>query len=128
MELPPLDPQVIAAMKPFLEEDFGNPSSSHWYGIAPKRAVMEARKRVADLLNCSAEEITFTSGGTESNNHALIGTAYANRDKGDHAITSCIEHPAILEVCRYLETQGFSVTYLPFDEFGWLAWLTWKLQ
>jgi cysteine desulfurase len=114
----PLDPQVLEAMKPFLEEDFGNPSSSHWYGIAPKRAVIAARERVADLLNCSAEEIVFTSGGTESNNHALIGTAFANRDKGDHIITSCIEHPAILEVCRYLESQGFSVTYLQVDEFG----------
>jgi cysteine desulfurase len=114
----PLDPQVLAAMKPFLEEEFGNPSSSHWYGIAPKKAVIEARKRVAYLLNCPAEEITFTSGGTESNNHAIIGTALANKHKGDHIITSCIEHPAILEVCRHLETQGFSVTYLSVDEFG----------
>jgi cysteine desulfurase len=114
----PFDPEVLAAMRPFLEENFGNPSSSHWYGIAPKRAIIEARQRVADLLDCAAEEIIFTSGGTESNNHALIGTAFANKHKGDHIITSAIEHPAILEVCRYLETQGFFVTYLPVDEFG----------
>ena len=114
----PHDPEVIDAIRPFLEEEFGNPSSSHWYGIRPKKAVMEARSRVASLLNCEAEEIIFTSGGTESNNHAVKGVALACRDKGNHIITSQIEHPAILEVCEYLEKTGCEVTYLPVDELG----------
>ena len=79
---------------------------------------MEARSRVASLLNCDAKEIIFTSGGTESNNHAVKGVAYANRNKGNHLITSQIEHPAILEVCIYLEKAGYEVTYLPVDEYG----------
>lgn len=114
----PHDPEVIAAMRPFLEYEFGNPSSSHWYGIAPKRAVALAREQVANLLNCRPDEIIFTSGGTESNNHAIIGTAFAARSKGNHIITSSVEHPAVLEVCRFLETQGFEVSYLEVDEFG----------
>ena len=114
----PHDPEVIDAIRPFLEEEFGNPSSSHWYGIRPKKAVMEARSRVASLLDCEAEEIIFTSGGTESNNHAVKGVALACRDKGNHIITSQIEHPAILEVCEYLEKTGYEVTYLPVDEHG----------
>jgi len=114
----PHDPEVIDAMRPFLEKEFGNPSSSHWYGIKPKKAVMEARSRVASLLNCEAEETVFTSGGTESNNHAVKGVALACRDKGNHIITSQIEHPAILEVCEYLEKTGYEVTYLPVDEHG----------
>ncbi len=112
----PHDPEVIAAMRPYLEEEFGNPSSGHWYGIKPQKAVMEARSQVASLLNCRPEEIVFTSGGTESNNHAIQGVAYACRDKGNHIITSQIEHPAILEVCAYLAENGFEVTYLPVDE------------
>jgi cysteine desulfurase len=114
----PLDPEVIAAMRPFLEEEFGNPSSSHWFGIAPKKAVELSRHRVASLLNCDPQEIIFTSGGTESNNYALLGIAHAKRDKGNHIITSRIEHPAVLEVCRDLEKRGFDVTYLPVDEYG----------
>jgi cysteine desulfurase len=114
----PHDPEVIDAMRPFLEKEFGNPSSSHWYGTRPKKAVMEARRRVASLLNCEAEEIVFTSGGTESNNHAVKGVAMACREKGNHIITSQIEHPAILEVCAYLEKIGYEVTYLPVDEHG----------
>ena len=114
----PHDPEVIEAMMPFLDEDFGNPSSSHWFGIAPKRAVIHARNQVASLLNCDPEEIIFTSGGTEANNHAILGAAFENRHKGNHVITSQIEHPAVLEVCRFLEENGFRVTYLPVDEFG----------
>jgi len=114
----PHDPQVIAAMRPYLEEAFGNPSSGHWYGNQPRQAVMQARRRVAALLNCRSEEIVFTSGGTESNNQAIKGIAYASRDKGNHIITSQIEHPAILKVCNYLENHGFKVTYLPVDETG----------
>ena len=77
----PHDPEVIDAMRPFLEEEFGNPSSSHWYGTKPKKAVMEARSRVASLLNCEAEEIIFTSGGTESNNHAILGMTHLTLNK-----------------------------------------------
>jgi cysteine desulfurase len=117
----PHAPEVIDAMRPFLEEEFGNPSSGHWYGIRPKKAVMEARERVASLLNCEAKEIIFTSGGTESNNHAVRGVANAYRNKGNHIITSQIEHPAILEVCKYLEKGGYEVTYLPVDEQGMVS-------
>ncbi len=114
----PHDPEVIDAMKLFLEEEFGNPSSTHWYGIAPKRAVIQARRQVASLLNCDPEEIIFTSGGTESNNNAILGIAYENRHRGNHIITSQVEHPAVIEVCRFLELSGFKTTYLPVDEFG----------
>lgn len=114
----PLDPAVIEAMFPFMQEGFGNPSSSHWYGIAPKKAVASAREQVAGLLGCQADEIVFTSGGTESNNYAILGIAFVNRDRGNHIITSVVEHPAVLEVCRFLEGEGFRVTYLPVDQFG----------
>ena len=114
----PHDPEVIEAMRPFLETEFGNPSSSHWYGIAPHKAVENARQQVAGLLNCAPAEVIFTSGGTESNNHAIRGTVQALAHKGNHIITSAIEHPAVLEVCRYLETQGFETTYLPVDGDG----------
>ena len=114
----PHDPEVIAAMRPFFEEEFGNPSSSHYYGTRPKQAVIKARAQIAALLNCRPEEIIFTSGGTESNNFAIKGSAEAVRHKGNHIITSQIEHPAVLEVCNFLETTGFEATYLPVDEFG----------
>ncbi len=114
----PHAPEVIDAMRPFLEEHFGNPSSSHWYGIAPKKAVENARRQVADLLDCRPTEIVFTSGGTESNNFAIKGMAAALHTRGNHIITSCIEHPAILNVCRHLEQNGFDVTRLPVDETG----------
>ncbi|MGB7918808.1 MAG: cysteine desulfurase family protein [Desulfobacterales bacterium] len=109
----PHAPEVVAAMRPFLEVEFGNPSSSHWYGIAPKQAVESARKQVAGILNCRPQELLFTSGGTESNNHAITGTARALRTRGNHIITSAFEHPAVLEVCRYLEMDGFETTFLP---------------
>ena len=114
----PLDPEVARAMVPFLEKEFGNPSSAYGYGIRTKRAVESARGRVAALLGCKPGEIVFTSGGTESNNCAVKGIALANRDRGNHIITSSIEHPAILEVCRYLEKYGFVTTYLPVDDTG----------
>jgi len=114
----PHDPEVVEAMRPFFEEEFGNPSSSHYYGVKPKRAVARARQQVASLLNCAPDEIIFTSGGTESNNFAIKGCAEAFRQKGNHIITSQIEHPAVLEVCRFLEKNGFEVSYLPVDEFG----------
>jgi len=114
----PHDPRVIEAMRPYLEEEFGNPSSSHWYGIRPKQAVQESRGQVAACLGCRPDEILFTSGGTESNNHALKSIAGSLFAKGTHIITSEIEHPAVLEVCRFMESHGFRVTYLPVDHRG----------
>ena len=114
----PHDPLVIKAMRPFLEEEFGNPSSTHWYGKKPKQAVEKARGQVSACLGCRPEEILFTSGGTESNNHAIKSIAGNLYAKGTHIITSQIEHPAILEVCRFMEDHGFKVTYLPVDANG----------
>jgi len=114
----PIAKIVADEMTPYLYGYFGNPSSSHPYGVQAKSAVEKARQQVAEAINCQPNEIIFTSGGTESNNTAIRGYAIANRKKGQHIITSQIEHPAVLEVCRYLETQGFSVTYLPVDRFG----------
>ena len=112
----PIDPQVAEAMLPFIDRHFGNPSSSHSFGAAAKAAVDEAREQVAQMLGCQADEIIFTSGGTEANNFAIKGVAGAYRRKGNHIITSAVEHPAVLEVCRYLEQQGCEVTYLPVDQ------------
>ncbi len=114
----PLDPEVIAVMRPFLETEFGNPSSSHWYGIRPKRAVEAARRQAAGLLGCQPEEMFFTSGGTESNNHAIKGLARALKEKGRHLITSTVEHPAVLDVCRYLVQEGFETTFVDVDDQG----------
>jgi cysteine desulfurase len=114
----PHDPEVIEAMRPFLETEFGNPSSSHWYGIKPKQAVETARKQVAGILHCKPAEVFFTSGGTESNNHAIFGVARRFSEKGNHIITSSFEHPAVLEVCRHLAPHGFETTYLPVGEDG----------
>jgi cysteine desulfurase len=105
-------------MRPFLTEHYGNPSSNHRLGRTTRDAIEQARMHVAEVLHCQTDEIVFTSGGTESNNWAIKGVAFANRDKGNHIITSQIEHPAILEVCRYLESYGFNITYLPVDKFG----------
>ena len=114
----PVAPEVAEAMKPYLSEFFGNPSSSHWFGQQTKSAVETSRSKLAKLLNCDSSEIVFTSGGSESNNYALKGYAFANRDKGNHIITTQIEHPAIIEVCKFVESQGFEITYLPVDETG----------
>jgi len=114
----PVAPEVAEAMKPYLSEFFGNPSSSHWFGQQTKSAVETSRSKLAKLLNCDSSEIVFTSGGSESNNYALKGYAFANRDKGNHIITTQIEHPAIIEVCKFIESQGFEITYLPVDETG----------
>lgn len=114
----PLDPGAIAAMRPYLEEQYGNPSSFHVFGRIAREAVNTARSQVAALLGAEPDEIIFTSGGTESNNHALKGAAFARRDKGRHIITSAIEHPAVLEVCAWLEQQGFEITRLPVDSTG----------
>jgi cysteine desulfurase len=114
----PIDPRVAKAMQPFISEHFGNPSSSHAYGVAARKAVERARSQVAALLGCEVYEVVFTGGGSESNNHAIKGAALAYRSKGNHIITSSIEHPAVVEVCKYLEKHGYDVTYLPVDEYG----------
>ena len=114
----PIDPRVAEAMLPYIHTHFGNPSSGHIYGQVAKKAVDKARRQIADMLGCQPEEIIFTSGGSESNNYAIKGAAWANKAKGNHIITSAIEHPAVTEVCRYLEKQGFRVTYLPVDQYG----------
>jgi cysteine desulfurase len=115
----PVDPEVFEAMLPYFKDRFGNPSSSHQYGKDAKEAVDVGRKQVAKLLGAEPLEIVFTSGGTESNNHAIIGTALANIDKGRHIITSKIEHPAVLETLQYLQERfQFKVTYLPVDKYG----------
>src|SRR3972149_5916211 len=112
----PVDPHVLEAMLPYLKEHFGNPSSSHPYGKTAKRAVDKARAQVAELIGAEPNEIVFTSGGTESNNHAIIGTAFANRKKGKHIVTSRIEHPSVLETLRYLEERfGYKITRLAVD-------------
>ena len=114
----PLDRNVFEAMLPYLREHFGNPSSGHWCGVQAKVAVEQAREQVAALLGADPSEIVFTSGGSESDNWAIRGIVEANRERGDHVITSQIEHPAVLNTCRYLEGQGFRVTYLPVDGYG----------
>ncbi|PLX11002.1 MAG: bifunctional IscS subfamily cysteine desulfurase/selenide, water dikinase SelD, partial [Marinilabiliales bacterium] len=114
----PIAKEVVAEMKPFLEEYFGNPSSLHQYGVKTKLAVEKARSRIAQLINCDSSEIIFTSGGTESNNFAIKGYVLANKHQGNHIITSSIEHPAVFEVCEYLSKNGFSITYLPVDNYG----------
>ena len=106
----PIDPAVAAAMRPFLGEAFGNPSSGYWASRPAKAALENARGQVAELLGCAPDEIVFTSGGSEANNLALKGTFFALRDKGDHIITSVAEHPAILAPCRFLERLGAKVT------------------
>ena len=114
----PVDREVVLAIEPYLDKYFGNPSSAHSFGTESKAAVENARRQVAELINCRPEEVIFTSGGTESNNYAIKGYAFANEHRGRHIITSVIEHPAVIEVCRYLEKKGFQVSYLSVDEFG----------
>ena len=114
----PVDPVVVEAMLPYLQEQYGNPSSSHWYGTQAKAAVDHAREQVAALLGTDPSEVVFTGGGSESDNWAIRGIAEANGDRGDHIITSQIEHPAVLSTCHYLEGRGFRVTYLPVDGLG----------
>ena len=114
----PHDPEVIEAMRPYLEHDFGNPSSTHAFGERPRRAVAAARRAVAELIGAGAEEVVFTGGGTEANNYAVIGAARARRGEGNHIITSAIEHPAVLEPCAALAREGFEVTRLPVDKHG----------
>jgi cysteine desulfurase len=117
----PIDPEVIEAMLPYLTDKFGNPSSNHYYGKEAKKAIEIARQQIAELINCKPDEIIFTSGGTESNNYAIKGSAFNLKEKGSHIITSSIEHPAVTEVCRYLEKYGFETTFLPVDQYGMVS-------
>jgi cysteine desulfurase len=114
----PVDPAVAEAMHPFITTHYGNPSSTHGYGHTTHEAVERARAQVAALLGCTTDEVLFTSGGTESNNTVLKGVAYTYRHKGNHIVTSQIEHPAIITPCHFLEQQGARVTYLPVDRTG----------
>jgi cysteine desulfurase len=117
----PVDPRVADAMWPFLREDFGNPSSLHTFGFEAKEAVETARTQVAGLLGCHADEIVFTSGGSESNNAAIKGVAFKLRQQGYHIITTGIEHSAVTNPCKFLERLGFFVTYLPVDRYGMVS-------
>jgi cysteine desulfurase len=114
----PVRPEVLKAMLPFFAESFGNPSSIHSYGQESRQALEEARVRVAELIGAAREEIVFTGGGTEADNLAIKGVAFANEQRGDHIITTPIEHHAVLEACKFLEKRGFSITFLPVDEYG----------
>ena len=115
----PIDPRVLEAMMPYLTDHFGNAASStHLFGEHAKDAVDTARGQVADLISCSEEEIIFTSGATESDNLAVKGVAYQYKDRGNHIITSTVEHHAVLDSCKALEESGFDVTYLPVDRYG----------
>ena len=114
----PIAPEVLEAMMPYLTTNFGNASSTHPFGTTAKDAVDKARHQVAELLGCSAEEVIFTSGATESDNLAIRGIAYACREKGNHIITSTAEHHAILDTCHALAADGFETTYLPVDKYA----------
>lgn len=114
----PTDPRVVSEMQPYFSEIFGNPSSLHHFGQEAKGAVEIAREKIASLINAKPEEIVFTSGGTESDNFAIKGVAFANEKNGNHIITSTIEHHAVIEPCKFLEKRGFLITYVPVDEFG----------
>ncbi|MEM1536008.1 MAG: cysteine desulfurase NifS [Candidatus Pacearchaeota archaeon] len=114
----PVAPEVLEAMKPYFSEKYGNASSLHAFGQEARKALEDARKKIANFINARPAEIIFTSGGTESNNLAIKGIAFANKEKGKHIITSKIEHHAVLEPCKWLEKQGFKVTYLPVNNEG----------
>lgn len=114
----PLDEEVLKAMMPFLKEQFGNPSSVHSFGREVKRYVEEAREKIADILGADAEEIFFTSGGTEADNLAITGAARALRGKGKHIITSAVEHHAVIDACTALKDEGFELTVVPVDRDG----------
>ncbi len=117
----PLDEEVLEAMMPFFKDYYGNPSSVHSFGREVKKEVEGARERIAKNMGVEPEEVYFTSGGTEADNLALIGTARALKEKGNHIITSAIEHHAVLDTCAWLKKEGFEVTALPVDEYGMVS-------
>jgi cysteine desulfurase len=114
----PIDPAVAAAMRPYLADAYGNPSSGHWAATPAKGALDTARAQVAELLGCQSDEVVFTSGGSEANNLAIKGVFFALKDKGNHIITSAIEHPAVVAPCRFLQGLGAEVTDLSVDRYG----------
>jgi cysteine desulfurase len=115
----PIDPRVFEAMTPYFKEIYGNPSSLHSFGLDAKKALEESRTKVARLIGAeNPEEIRFTSGGTESNNLAIKGVAYRNKKRGNHIITTTIEHMSVMNTCKYLAKQGFEITYVPVDNQG----------
>ena len=114
----PLHSEVVKAMDPYRQKYFGNPSSIYTLGQKSRKAVDEAREKTASLVGCQDSEIIFTGGGTEADNFALRGAAYSREKKAKHIITSSIEHHAVINTCKYLENQGFRVTYLPVDQYG----------
>jgi len=116
----PVDGEVFQAMKPFLTEQWGNPSSIHWAGRGPHKAIDEAREQICEFMGCSSVELVITSSGSESDNLAIKGVAYAKKKKGNHIITTKVEHPAVLNPCKFLEREGFNVTYLGVDKDGML--------
>ncbi len=113
-----VDPKVVEAMLPFFSDRFGNPSSLHSFGREAANTIEAAREIVGESIGSRSKEIVFTAGGTESDNLAIQGAVFANKEKGNHIVTSLIEHHAVLHTCQFLETQGFKVTYLPVDEYG----------
>ncbi len=114
----PLDPEVLESMLPYFSEKFGNASSEHSFGWGAREAIEKSRKIIAEKLGVQPEEVIFTSGGTESNNFAIKGVAFANRKRGKHIITQKTEHDCVLNTCRWLEKMGFEVTYLDVDKYG----------
>lgn len=114
----PIDKRVLDVMRPYLDTHYGNPSSTHGFGNEARQAIDDARNKVATLVGAETKEILFTSGGTESNNLAIKGVAYRNKNKGNHIITSSIEHMSVINPCKDLSKQGFNVTYLPVDPYG----------
>ncbi len=117
----PVDPRVMEALLPYMKSLYGNPSSVHSFGQEARQAIEETRTKIAELINAERKEsIIFTSGATESNNMAIKGVAYRNKDRGTHIITSSIEHMSILNPCKFLMTKGFKVTFLPVDQYGFV--------
>lgn len=116
-----VDEEVLKTILPYFTEQFGNASSLHSFGREAKEALENSRAKVANLINAEKDEIIFTAGGTESDNIAIKGTAFKHKNKGNHIITTSIEHPAVLNTCKFLETQGFKVTYLPVDTEGFIS-------
>ena len=115
----PIDPKVFEAMTPYFKEIYGNPSSLHSFGLDAKKALEESRTKIARLIGAeNPEEIRFTSGGTESNNLAIKGVAYRNKKRGNHIITTTIEHMSVMNTCKYLAKQGFEITYVPVNNQG----------
>ena len=116
----PLDSRVLRAMEPYFSKKFGNTMSLHALGIEAADALEKSRETVAKFMNAQSEEVIFNGSATESINFVLKGIAFANKEKGKHIITSSIEHHAVLESCEWLKKQGFEITYLPVDEYGFV--------